>query len=122
MQEMMKAPVVRFDEALAGRVAGVQVSSNEGGPGAEIHIVIRGNNSLTQDNSPLYVVDGFPMETSFANSLSPSDIESIEVLKDASATAIYGARGANGVIIISTKKVKQENLLLDITVVLLSIP
>ncbi len=104
--DMQKAPVANFEEALAGRVAGVQVSSNDGQPGAELLIVIRGNNSVTQENSPLYVVDGFPVESSVGNMLNPEEIESLEVLKDASATAIYGARGANGVVIITTKKGK----------------
>ncbi len=106
LSELNKAPVRSFDEALAGRVAGVTVSSNDGQPGANVNIVIRGNNSLTQDNSPLYVIDGFPIENPNNNVLNPSDIESMEILKDASATAIYGARGANGVIIITTKKGK----------------
>ncbi|WP_316785243.1 TonB-dependent receptor [Pedobacter frigiditerrae] len=106
MKDFAKAPVKSFDEALAGRVAGVQVQSSDGQPGAVANIVIRGAGSITQDNSPLYVVDGFPSESSNANSISPSDIESIDVLKDASATAIYGARGANGVVLITTKKGK----------------
>ncbi|MEN5436467.1 TonB-dependent receptor [Sphingobacterium faecium] len=106
LTDMRKAPVANFEEALAGRVAGVQVSSNDGQPGAELKIVIRGNNSVTQDNSPLYVVDGFPVETSVGNMINPEEIASLEVLKDASATAIYGARGANGVVLITTKKGK----------------
>lgn len=107
VESMMKAPVVGFDQAFAGRVAGVQVLSKEGQPGTDAEIVIRGTNSLTQDNSPLYVIDGFPIEASLNSIVDPGDIESIEVLKDASATAIYGARGANGVIIITTKKGKE---------------
>jgi TonB-dependent starch-binding outer membrane protein SusC len=107
MTEMMKAPVTGFDQAFAGRVAGVQVLSKEGQPGSDAEIVIRGTNSLTQDNSPLYVIDGFPIESSLSSVVDPGDIESIEVLKDASATAIYGARGANGVIIITTKRGKE---------------
>lgn len=106
IQDMQKAPVSNFEEMLAGRVAGVQVTSSDGQPGSDLQIVIRGNNSVTQDNSPLYVVDGFPMESSVGNTLNPEEIESMEVLKDASATAIYGARGANGVILITTKKGK----------------
>lgn len=106
VKEMQKAPVSNFEEALAGRVAGVQSSSSDGQPGSELNIVIRGNNSVTQSNAPLYVVDGFPLETSVGNVLNPEEIESMEILKDASATAIYGARGANGVIIITTKKGK----------------
>ena len=103
--DMLKAPVSSFDQALAGRVAGVNVSSSEGIPGGTMNIVIRGNNSISQGNSPLYVIDGFPVEDpTVGGSINPNDIESIDVLKDASATAIYGARGANGVIIITTKK------------------
>lgn len=106
MSDFEKAPVKSFDEALAGRVAGVAVSSNDGQPGSVANIVIRGAGSISQDNGPLYVIDGFPTENSNANSISPADIESIDVLKDASATAIYGARGGNGVILITTKKGK----------------
>ncbi len=102
-QEMLKAPVRSFDEALAGRVAGVSVTSSEGEPGSSINIIVRGQNSLTQDSSPLYVVDGFPLESFNTSSINPSDIVSIDVLKDASSTAIYGARGANGVIMITTR-------------------
>ncbi|MBB5441183.1 TonB-linked SusC/RagA family outer membrane protein [Pedobacter sp. AK017] len=103
MKDLNKAPVKSFDDALAGRVAGVVVAGNDGQPGALNNIVIRGGNSITQDNSPLYVVDGFPLEATDFNTISPADIESIDILKDASATAIYGARGANGVIIVTTK-------------------
>lgn len=104
MKDINKAPVKSFDDALAGRIAGVEVVSPDGQPGAAPNIVIRGGNSVTQDNSPLYVVDGFPIENYNNNAINPADIESIEVLKDASSTAIYGSRGANGVIIITTKK------------------
>lgn len=107
MEDISKAPVQSFDQALAGRIAGVQVSSNEGQPGSEgINIVIRGANSLTQSNSPLYVIDGFPIEDADNAALNPDDIASISILKDASATAIYGARGANGVVVIETKRGK----------------
>lgn len=105
IDDMLKAPVASFDQALAGRIAGVNVSSGEGTPGGVMKIIIRGNNSLTQDNTPLFIIDGFPVEDpAVGSSVNPNDIESIDVLKDASATAIYGARGANGVIIITTKK------------------
>jgi TonB-linked SusC/RagA family outer membrane protein len=104
--DLQKAPVASFEEALAGRLAGVYVSASDGQPGAPLQITIRGNNSVTQSNSPLYVIDGFPMEDPENNTLNPAEIESMEVLKDASATAIYGARGANGVFIITTKKGK----------------
>ncbi|MRX46260.1 SusC/RagA family TonB-linked outer membrane protein [Pedobacter sp. HX-22-1] len=104
MKDLTKAPVKSFDDAFAGRVAGVQVTSPDGQPGAVPTIIVRGGNSVTQDNSPLYVIDGFPIEDYNINAIHPDDIASIEVLKDASSTAIYGARGANGVVIVSTKK------------------
>lgn len=99
--------------ALAGRVAGVQITQTDNAPGAGVNVLIRGGSSLTGGNQPLYVIDGFPIvpnaEDRSSNplaDLSPSQIESIEVLKDASATAVYGAQGANGVIIITTNKGK----------------
>lgn len=107
MSDIQKAPIRSFEEALSGRLAGVTAVAADGQPGASINIVVRGNNSLTQDNSPLYVIDGFPIENPDNNAINPSEIESIEVLKDASSTAIYGARGANGVIMITTKKGKE---------------
>jgi len=107
VNDLNKAPVLAFDQALAGRVAGVQVNSGDGQPGSGVNIVIRGNNSVTQGNSPLYVVDGFLIENPDNNVINPEDIASMDVLKDASATAIYGARGANGVIVITTKKGKE---------------
>ena len=103
IDELRKAPVVNFDQAIQGRVSGVVVSTADGEVGSTASIIIRGNNSLTQSNEPLYVIDGFPSESSYATSISPSDIASIDILKDASATAIYGARGANGVVVITTK-------------------
>ncbi len=106
LNEIMKAPVTGLDQALQGRIAGVNVTSSDGQPGADMDVVIRGANSLTQSNSPLYVIDGFPIEDFSTSALSPQDIASVTVLKDASSTAIYGARGANGVIIIETKKGK----------------
>ncbi len=107
VNEIQMAPVRSIDEALAGRAAGVQVTSSDGQPGASTNIVIRGNNSVTQNNSPLYVIDGFLIENPDNNIINPNDVESINILKDASATAIYGARGANGVIVITTKKGKK---------------
>jgi TonB-linked SusC/RagA family outer membrane protein len=107
VNELQMAPVRSFEEALAGRAAGVQVTSSDGQPGASTNIVIRGNNSVTQNNSPLYVIDGFLIENPDNNVINPTDVESINILKDASATAIYGARGANGVIVITTKKGKK---------------
>ena len=109
MEDLRKAPVTSFDQALAGRIAGVVVSSNDGQPGGGSQIVIRGS-TAGQDVSPLYVVDGFPIENMDLNSINTNDIETIEVLKDASSIAIYGSRGANGVIIITTKKGKSEPL------------
>ncbi|TCC98206.1 SusC/RagA family TonB-linked outer membrane protein [Pedobacter psychroterrae] len=107
MDDLKKAPVRSFEEALAGRVAGVQVTSVDGQPGSNINIIIRGANSITGTNAPLYVIDGFPIENPDNNSINPNDVESIEVLKDAAATAIYGARGSNGVIIVTTKSGKE---------------
>jgi TonB-linked SusC/RagA family outer membrane protein len=99
-------PVASAAEALTGKLAGVQVTTSEGVPGAAIKIRVRGGGSITQDNEPLYVIDGFPSDDGL-NAVDPADIESIDVLKDASSTAIYGARGANGVIIITTKGGKE---------------
>lgn len=106
--EMRKVPVPNVAEALTGRIAGVQVTSSEGSPDSEIKIRIRGSGSLTQDASPLYIVDGFPVNS--INDISSSDIETMTVLKDASSTAIYGSRGAYGVIIVTTKKGKDGKI------------
>lgn len=110
MDDLNKAPVVSFDQALGGRIAGVQVVSGDGRPGAEANIVIRGSNTISDnsDGSPLYVIDGFATDDPNAAAYNPNDIESIDILKDASATAIYGARGANGVVIITTKRGKES--------------
>jgi len=94
-------PVTSAAQAIAGRMAGVQVTKTEGSPDAEIKIRVRGGGSITQDNSPLYIVDGFPVDN--ITNVAPADIASIDILKDASSTAIYGARGANGVILVTTK-------------------
>ncbi|RYU77236.1 SusC/RagA family TonB-linked outer membrane protein [Hymenobacter persicinus] len=103
-QQIKDVPVNSAAEALTGRLAGVQLTSAEGTPGnANVQIRVRGGGSITQDNSPLYVVDGIQVENALSV-VSPQDIASVDVLKDASATAIYGARGANGVVIITTKK------------------
>lgn len=95
-------PSTNAAEAIQGRMAGVQVSLSEGSPGADVDIVIRGGNSITGSNAPLYIVDGVQMDNALSI-LSPKEIESIEVLKDASSTNIYGSRGANGVVLITTK-------------------
>lgn len=100
--QLKDIPVTSAAQAIVGRMPGVQVTRTEGSPDSEIKIRIRGGGSLTQDNSPLYIVDGFPVDN--INDISPSDIASIDVLKDASSTAIYGARGANGVVIITTNE------------------
>jgi len=113
MEDLQKAPVASISESLAGRLAGVQVSGNDGQPGQESNIVIRGAGSLTQSTNPLYVVDGFPMEDLNLGTLNPSDIESITVLKDASAAAIYGSRAANGVIVIQTKMGKSGKTIVN---------
>jgi len=101
-KDLKDIPINSAEEALAGRLAGVQVTGSEGSPDAQVQIRVRGGGSITQDNSPLYVVDGIIVDNALST-LSPQDIETIDVLKDASATAIYGARGANGVVIITTK-------------------
>ncbi len=103
-KELSKIPVTNVAEAMAGRLAGVSVQSVDGAPGADIVIRVRGGGSITQDNSPLYVVDGFIVSN--INDIPPGDIQSIDILKDAATTAIYGAQGANGVVIITTKKPK----------------
>lgn len=103
-KELGKIPVTNVAEAMAGRLAGVSVQTVDGAPGADIVIRVRGGGSLTQDNSPLYVVDGFVVNN--LNDVPPGDIASIDVLKDAATTAIYGAQGANGVVIVTTKKPK----------------
>ncbi len=101
---LVKAPTATFTEALAGRMAGVRISTTDGQPGSTMNITIRGAGSLTQSTSPLYVVDGFPIEDIDPADINPEEVESITVLKDASATAIYGSRGANGVVVIETKR------------------
>lgn len=103
-KELSKIPVTNVAEALAGRLAGVSIQSVDGAPGSDIVIRVRGGGSLTQDNSPLYVVDGFVVDN--LNDIPPGDIQSIDLLKDAATTAIYGAQGANGVVIVTTKKPK----------------
>lgn len=119
METLEEIPANSFDKKLQGRLAGVQVSTLSGQPGGATSVKIRGNNSIMAGTDPLYVIDGVIVESqkNFSwigspaenglSSINPNDIESIEVLKDASATAIYGARGANGVVIISTKKGKK---------------
>ena len=102
-EELTQRPTNNVFEALQGHAAGVDIRSNER-PGEVGSVYIRGQRSLTATSTPLYVVDGIPMMSGSIDNLNPQDIESIEILKDASATAIYGSRGANGVILVTTKK------------------
>ncbi|MEM9681367.1 MAG: SusC/RagA family TonB-linked outer membrane protein, partial [Bacteroidota bacterium] len=126
-KDLQNQPVIGFDQAIVGKVAGVQVSEPSGEPGSGMRIRVRGTSSITSGNDPLYVIDGVPLNTDFQraggsirrpngaaayqaesvnvlSSISTNDIESIEILKDASAAAIYGSRGSNGVVLITTKK------------------
>lgn len=106
--EIQKNPVSNVAQALQGKLPGVNVVSQDGRPGATISVRVRGGGSITQSNEPLYVVDGFPV--SDISDIPASDIESIDVLKDAASTAIYGARGANGVILVTTKGTKEGRI------------
>ena len=110
-KDLAAVPVASASEALTGKLAGVSVTTTEGSPDADIKIRVRGGGSLSQDNSPLYIVDGFPVSS--ISDIAPSEIQTIDVLKDASSTAIYGARGANGVIIITTKSGKEGKTQVD---------
>ncbi len=111
--EIQELPITSVEQAIQGRAAGVQIVQNSGAPGGGFTVRIRGGNSMQGNNDPLYVVDGFPISIggtegrNILMNIAPGDIESIEVLKDASATAIYGARGANGVVMITTKRGRQ---------------
>ena len=104
-EKLTEQPVTTVSQALSGKMAGVSVVTTEGDPDADIKIRVRGGGSITQDNSPLYIVDGFPVES--INDISSSEIASIDVLKDAFSTAIYGSRGANGVVIVTTKSAEK---------------
>lgn len=118
-EKLDERPVQRVDQALIGQMAGVQVRQTTGGLGKPFSINIRGTGSISADNEPLYVIDGFPISAEGSNSagnfdngspldnLNPNDIESIQVLKDAAAAAIYGSRASNGVVLITTKKGKR---------------
>ena len=132
--EVMKGnPASSINQALQGKIAGVMVNQNDGAPGGGINIQIRGINSFGSSSQPLYVVDGVPFETGSVPSngtyestsvqqgtnalglINPHDIESVEILKDASATAIYGSRGANGVVLITTKRGKMGKAKVEFT-------
>lgn len=107
-EQIKDMPVTSFEQAIAGQMPGVQVMQQSGTPGSGSSIKVRGASSITAGTNPLIVIDGFPITTSnTATLLNPEDIESIEVLKDASSAAIYGSRGANGVIVVTTKKGKE---------------
>lgn len=101
-KDIASVPISDVTQALSGKVAGVQVMRSQGSPDADISIKVRGGTSITQSNEPLYIIDGFPSEDGLKG-IEASDIASIDILKDASSTAIYGARGANGVILVTTK-------------------
>ncbi|MBP8011564.1 MAG: TonB-dependent receptor [Bacteroidaceae bacterium] len=103
--KLAAVPVTSAAVALQGKIAGVQVTTVDGAPGADINIRVRGGTSVTQSNEPLYIVDGF--QTDNINDIPPADIASIDVLKDASLTAIYGAKGGNGVVVVTTKSAQQ---------------
>ncbi|MDR6781983.1 TonB-linked SusC/RagA family outer membrane protein [Pedobacter africanus] len=105
-KQIQDVPITSAEEILTGRLAGLQVTKEEGSPDAEVRIKVRGGTSITEDNSPLYIIDGIPMENGLRG-LSPQDILSVNVLKDASSTAIYGARGANGVVVVTTRGGKE---------------
>jgi TonB-linked SusC/RagA family outer membrane protein len=111
--ELSAFPTTNVVQALSGRAAGVQIKQNTGAPGASISVRIRGTNSIKGSNEPLYVVDGFPVSGSSLNFINNSEIESIEILKDASGTAIYGSRGANGVVMVTTKSGKAGQTRVD---------
>ena len=115
-EDIAAVPVSSATEALTGKLAGVNITTTEGSPDADVKIRVRGGGSLSQDNSPLYIVDGFPVSS--ISDIAPSEIQSIDVLKDASSTAIYGARGANGVIIVTTKSEQKAKLKLILVLLL----
>lgn len=95
-------PIARVDQALTGQIAGVKTRSTTGKPGEPLEIRVRGTASITASNSPLYVIDGIVADD--MGNISPDDVQSIEVLKDAASTAMYGSRGSNGIVIVTTKK------------------
>lgn len=114
-EEVQAVPTLSLDQSLQGRVAGVQVTQATAQPGGAVSVRIRGGNSITAGNEPLYVIDGF-IGAGDLNSINPNDIASIEILKDASATAIYGARGANGVVLITTQTGKSGKMQVNVDI------
>jgi TonB-linked SusC/RagA family outer membrane protein len=128
-KQIRDLPVASVDGVLQGQVAGVQVQQNSGTPGGEMSVRIRGLSSISGSNQPLYIIDGIPVTTgdfaqigysgqgsSALSDLNPSDIESISILKDASATAIYGARGSNGIVLLTTKRGKEQKSVVSVNV------
>ena len=113
-ESISKVASASVADALAGKMAGVQITTTDGALDAEISIRVRGGGSITQDNSPLFLVDGFPVDD--LSGIPPTDIESIDVLKDASLTAIYGAKGGNGVVIVTTKSAQQGKMKVEFNV------
>lgn len=113
--EIAKTPVVSVDQALQGNAAGVVVITTSAEPGADVTIRVRGGSSISADNEPLFVIDGFIADKEAISMLNPNDVQTMDVLKDAAATAIYGSRGANGVILITTKSGKAGNSKLNIS-------
>ena len=111
--DIVERPVARIDQAIQGKIAGIQVQEVSGSPGRSLSVQVRGVGSINYASSPLYVVDGFPISGDL-NNINPGEIESIEVLKDAASAAIYGSRGANGVILISTKNGSKGKAVLEI--------
>ena len=116
MEAIGNVPTTNVSRLLQGQAAGVQVRQQSGRPGEEMQITIRGLGSLGAGSQPLFVVDGFPIGNSLGQNVNPADIESITVLKDAASTAIYGARGSNGVVLITTKNAKEGKVGLEVVV------
>lgn len=114
-EEIAARPVARIDQAIQGKIAGVYVQETSGSPGKALNVKVRGTGSINYGVAPLYVVDGFPISGDL-NGFSPADIESIEVLKDAASAAIYGSRGANGVVLITTKSGRKGKPVIDLNV------
>ena len=120
-KDFNKGSITSAQELVTGKIAGVVVTSAGGAPGDGQNIIIRGNSSLSLTSQPLYVIDGVPIEGGVAGSrnaldfINPNDIETMTILKDASATAIYGSRAANGVVLVTTKKGRERNLHITIT-------
>ena len=114
-QEIETRPVARIDQAIQGKIAGVYVQEVSGAPGKSLSVKVRGTGSINYGLNPLYVVDGFPISGDL-NGISPADIESIEVLKDAASAAIYGSRGSNGVVLITTKSGRKGKPVIDLDI------